>query len=128
MNQPVDPFAELQRSKEALQDGFALLDEGSLGESDEQSAGRAAAWQQVAARFTTCESPEALRDRVAPERLAEFDEELAEVIRLNAVLIAAVASEQGTLLGRVRAVRESRRVLGFYGSVATEGERCDISG
>ena len=128
MKQPVDPFAELQRSKEALQDGFALLDEGSLGETDEQSAGRVAAWQQVAARSTTCESPQSLRDRVAPERLAEFDEELAEVIRLNAVLVAAVAAEQGELLERVRAVRESRRVLGFYGSVAAEGERCDISG
>lgn len=128
MSQPVDPFAEILSAKKALQDGLTLLDRSASGDADQDDAGRLAAWEQVAAGFATSESPEQLRERVPTDRLKEFDDELSEVIRLNAVLVAAVASEQERLLGRLRAVRESRRDLAYYGSVEPEGERCDISG
>ncbi len=123
-----DPFAELESAKQALRDGLTLLDQSAPGEVDQDDTGSTAAWEQVAARFATAESPEALRERVAFDRVPEFDEKLEEVIRLNAVLAAAIAQEKDHLLSRLRSVRESRRDLAFYGAVAAEGERCDISG
>ena len=124
----VDPFAELESVKKALREGLTLLDRSASGDTDQDDQGRLAAWEQVAARFATSESPEALRERVATELQAKFDEELSEVIRLNAVVVAAVAAEQERLLGRLRAVRESRRDLAYYSAVEPEGDRCDISG
>ena len=123
-----DPFAELRCAKEALRDGLALLQGATPGEPDQSGAGRVVAWQQVLERIAAAGSPEALRRRVAPARHQEFDDELEEMMRLNAVLVAAVGEEKDLLFGRLRVVRESRRDLAFYGPVATEGERCDISG
>jgi hypothetical protein len=124
----LDPFAELASAKKALRDGLALLDGGASSELDQGDTGRLTAWREISQRIADAGSPESLRQRVAPEQLQEFDEELAEMMRLNAVLVAAVAEEKDLLVGRLRVVRESRRDLAFYSAVATEGERCDISG
>ena len=128
MNETSDPFAELECVKNALRDGLALLDEGASSSADRDESERASAWATVAKRFATSESPEALRERVAPAEHARFDDELAELIRLNAVLVSAVTEEKESLLGKLRVVRESRRDLAFYGNVGTHGERCDLAG
>lgn len=128
MSRVLDPFTELASAKKALRDGLALLDGGASSELGQGDTGRLTAWEEISERITKAGSPEALRERVAPERVNEFDEELAEMMRLNAVLVAAVAEEKDLLADRLRVVRESRRDLAFYSAVATEGERCDISG
>lgn len=123
-----EPFEELRRTKASLRIGLGLL-EGAAGQPAESNdPGLKAAWEKVIAALTGGEALAKMRTQVDAERLVAFDEELREVVRLNAVLMAAVKVEQGRVIGRLRRVRETRRELAYYAGVRGEGERCDISG
>lgn len=122
-----DPFLGLEGSRRALREGLTLLDRSASGNADQDDAGRLAAWQRIMATLAGAPPLEQLREAVPEDRLADFDDELEELIRLNAILVAAVATEKDHVVGKLRKVREARRGMSYYGSPA-EGDRCDISG
>ncbi|QDV05012.1 hypothetical protein Poly30_05070 [Planctomycetes bacterium Poly30] len=128
MTAPADPFVELESSKRALRDGLTLLDRSASGDTDQDDAGRLAAWKKVMASLRAAPAPEELRASVPADRLEAFDDELEELLRLNAVLVSVVSSEKDQVLGKLRKVREARRGMAYYGSASPEGDRCDISG
>ena len=128
MSSPTDPFLVLEGTKRTLRDGLTLLDRSASGDTDQDDAGRVAAWQKVMGALHAAPYPEELRANVPADRLEAFDEEIEELLRLNAVLLSAVSSEKDQVLGKLRKVREARRGLAYYGSAAPEGDRCDISG
>jgi hypothetical protein len=128
VNPLVDPFLELEGSKRALRGGLTLLDRSASGDTDQDDCGRVAAWQKVMGSLGATSSLEELRRSVPADRLEEFDGELEELLRLNAVLLSAVAREKEQVVGRLRKVREARRGMAYYGAAAPEGDRCDISG
>lgn len=128
MSEVLDPFAGLKASRDALEAGLALLDSGAPEGTDQVDTLQPAAWGHVVTTLGAAPDPEVLRTTVSVERLEEFDAEVGELLRLNAVLLAGVKQEQGGLLGKLKTVRETRRGMAFYGAAGPDGERCDISG
>lgn len=118
-----DPFEALARMRTVLRDGLGLLD--GAGQEDPEVP---TALARVAAALQAHEDPAALRARVPEADHERFDDELEELIRLNAILASAASSDREHLVGRLKAVRESRRDLAYYGGAGSEGARCDISG
>ncbi|MEM8709403.1 MAG: hypothetical protein AAGG01_00510 [Planctomycetota bacterium] len=123
-----EPFEELRRTKESLRVGLGLLEGGAASSGEAADTGLRAAWEKVISALTGADALADLRGQVDAPELAAFDDELREVIRLNAVLMASVKAEQERVTGRLRRVRESRRELAYYAGTRAEGERCDISG
>ncbi len=128
MTDSPDPFQGLKASKDALEAGLALLDGSAAVGLDQDDAAHVAAWANVMEAIASAPQPDSLRAAVPESRLADFDGELEELIRLNAVLAAAIELEKGDLMGKLKAVRETRRDLSFYGATEPQGDRCDISG
>ena len=123
-----DPFIGLKASRDALEAGLALLDSGAPEGTDQVDTLQPDAWGHVVATLAAAPDPEALRTTVPAARLEEFDGEVEELLRLNAVLVAGVQQERGGLLGKLKTVRETRRGMSFYGAAGPDGDRCDISG
>ena len=105
-----DPFEALAAMKVALEEGLALLD----GASVDDTAGLDAL-ARVTASIVAGPNPATLRAAVPEERLEEFDDQLEELLRLNAVLMRAAALDKDRLTERLKSVRSSRRELGYYG-------------
>ena len=74
-----DPFEALAAMKVALEEGLALLD----GASVDDTAGLDAL-ARVTASIVAVPNPATLRAAVPAERLEEFDDQLEELLRLNA--------------------------------------------
>ena len=72
----------------------------------------------------------AMRDSVPADGRERFDDQLEDLLRLNAVLTAAVKQDRDALLQRLKVTRESRRDLARQVSGAPDGagNRCDVSG
>lgn len=118
-----DPFEALGRMKAALEEGLALLD----GTADDDQA-VAAALGRVAEEVNAGPNPEVLREAVAAPDLDRFDDQLEELMRLNAVLARAVSMDRERLIGRLKSVRDSRRDLSYYDDArGPSGGRCDMS-
>ena len=118
-----DPFEALAAMKAALEEGLALLG----GASVDETAGLDAL-ARVTASIVSGPNPATLRAAVPEERLEEFDDQLKELLRLNAVLMRAAALDRDQLAERLKSVRSSRRELGYYGQEAAgAGGRCDLS-
>ncbi len=118
-----DSFEALARMRTVLRDGLALLDGA---EHDDPQV--AASLARIAAAIQGEDDPVALRARVPEADQERFDDELEELIRLNAILTAAASSDRDQMVVRLKAVRESRRDLSYYGGAGNEGARCDVSG
>lgn len=118
-----DPFEALASMKATLEEGLALLDSVSV----EDAAGLDAL-ARVAAAVAGGPDPASLRAAVEPGRLDDFDDQLEELMRLNAVLTRAAALDRDRLSERLKNVRTSRRDLSYYAAgTAGSGERCDLS-
>ena len=118
-----DPFEALAAMKAALEEGLALLG----GASVDETAGLDAL-ARVTASIVSGPNPATLRAAVPEERLEEVDDQLEELLRLNAVLMRAAALDRDQLAERLKSVRSSRRELGYYGQEAAgAGGRCDLS-
>lgn len=118
-----EPFETLASMRRALQEGLGLLD-GAAHDDPEV----APALARIVAALGAHEDPAALRARLPEAAHERFDDELEELIRLNAILASAASSDRDRLVGRLKAVRESRRDLAYYGGAGSEGARCDVSG
>lgn len=108
-----------------MEDGLALLDGASAEDADIPVAlGRLAATLASVGDFA------AMRDSVPADGRERFDDQLEDLLRLNAVLTAAVKQDRDALLQRLKVTRESRRDLARQVSGAPDGagNRCDVSG
>jgi len=67
---------------------------------------------------------------IAANQSEMTDDELEDLLRLNAVLTAAVRQDREALMQRLKATRESRRDLARQAAAPSEGAggRCDVSG
>ena len=121
----MDPFDSLAASRRALEEGLALLD-GAPHDDPEIPA----AIGRIAASLASADDPVALRAALPDEDRERFDDEIEELMRLNAVLVSAVTRDREVLAERLGVAREARRVLRRQGGgeSACAGARCDISG
>lgn len=106
-------------------DGLALLDGAAVDDSDVPVAlGRIAKVLAEAGDFAS------MREEVPAADHDRFDDELEDLLRLNAVLTAAVKQDREALVRRLKVTRESRRDLARQSVAASEGagNRCDVSG
>ena len=118
-------FARLAEARRAMEGGLALLDGSSVEDGDVP-----AALGRIAAVVSEAGSYAALRESVVEEDLERFDDELEDLLRLNAVLTAAVKQDREALIQRLKVTRESRRDLARQAPDVSEGSggRCDVSG
>lgn len=116
-------FASLQGMRDSLKEGLALLDGAAHDDPHVVDA-----LGELTAEIAAFGNPKELRESVAIEDHERFDDELEELIRLNAVLVAAVSQDREQLFGRLKQVRTSLRDLEYYGEQGSSGARCDISG
>lgn len=119
----MDPFEEVAEARDLLKNALALFD-GS-NHDDAEAPG---AMARVTAGLSTLRDPAALRREVPEAERERFDDELEELLRLNAVLVEAIRLDQEELVRRLRTVRTSQRDLSYHGAVASSGSRCDVSG
>jgi len=119
----IESFEALARMRTVLRDGLALLD-GAEHDDPQVSVTLA----RIAAALDAEDDPATLRAKVADQDHDRFDDELEDLIRLNAILAAAASADRDRLVDRLKTVRESRRDLAYYGGAGGEGARCDVSG
>ncbi len=108
-----------------MEEGLALLDGASAGDPDVPNAlGRLAETVAAAGDFA------AMRESVPAEDRERLDDEMEDLLRLNAVLTAAVKQDRDALVRRLKVTRESRRDLARQvgGAPDGAGNRCDVSG
>ena len=120
-----DSFQSLRESRRVLEEGLALLDGAAHDDiAIPEAIGR------ISASLGASEDPATLRAAVAKDDLERFDDELEDVLRLNAILVTAVKRDRDALVQRLKATRESRRDLKRQssGDSAAAGVRCDVSG
>ncbi|MEE2941343.1 MAG: hypothetical protein VX460_13220 [Planctomycetota bacterium] len=118
-----DPFEALAAMKAALEEGLTLLDCASVDD-----AAGLDALARITASIVAGPNPATLRAAVPEERLEDFDDQLEELLRLNAVLMRAAAIDKDQVAERLKSVRSSRRELGYYRQEAPgAGGRCDMS-
>jgi hypothetical protein len=118
-------FGRLAEARRAMESGLALLDGSSVEDGDVPAAlGRIAAVVSEAGGYSV------MRASVGEADLERFDDELEDLLRLNAVLTAAVKQDREALIQRLKATRESRRDLARQAPDVSEGSgaRCDVSG
>lgn|GEM_PF-3589981 len=125
MNDVDEAFGRLAEARRAMESGLALLDGSSVEDGDVPAAlGRIAAVVSEAGGYAT------MRENIAAADLERFDDELEDLLRLNAVLTAAVRQDREALIQRLKITRESRRDLARQSPDVSEGSggRCDVSG
>jgi len=108
-----------------MEDGLALLDGASVEDADVPDAlGRLASTVAEVGDFA------AMRESIQAGDHERFDDELEDLLRLNAVLTAAVKQDRDALVRRLKVTRESRRELARQvgGAPGGAGNRCDVSG
>ncbi|MBL6756915.1 MAG: hypothetical protein ISQ11_10935 [Planctomycetes bacterium] len=118
-------FDRLAEARRVMESGLALLDGASVEDADVPAAlGRIAAVVSEAGAYP------AMREGIPAAELERFDDELEDLLRLNAVLTAAVKQDREALTQRLKATRESRRDLARQAPDVSEGSggRCDVSG
>jgi hypothetical protein len=115
-----DAFHALARAQAVLEDGLAFVDRGQVDD-----AGAPEVIAKLAAELAALPDPVDLRATVAAADLERFDDELEELIRLNAVLMAALRADRDDVALRLVAIREARR---GKRDAAPTGVRCDVSG
>ena len=116
-------FERIAQMRAKLKGGLALLDDA--GHDDPTIADGLGKLTEALHAF---EDPTELRAQVPAEDLERFDEDLEELARLNAVLIAAAVQDREGLVSRLVRVRSSLRDLNFYAESGSAGARCDVSG
>ena len=102
-----DPFEALAAMKAALEEGLALLD----GASMDDAAGLDAL-ARITASIVAGPNPDTLRAAVPEERLEDFDDQLEDLLRLNAVLMRAAALDKDKLAERLKSECEAAARLG----------------
>lgn len=117
------PFDRVAAMRAHLEAGLTLL--GDAAHDDPSIADGLA---RLTDALTAFEDPSELRALVPAEEIDRFDDELEELVRLNAVLIAAAVQDREGLIGRLVRVRSSLRDLDFYAESGSAGARCDVSG
>ncbi|MDG1984960.1 MAG: hypothetical protein P8M11_10355 [Planctomycetota bacterium] len=118
-------FGRLLEARRAMEDGLALLDGAAVDDVDVPVAlGR------IAAALASAADLAAMREGVPAESHERFDDELEDLLRLNAVLTAAVKQDRDAMVQRLKVTRESRRELARQSASVSEGagNRCDVSG
>ena len=118
-------FARLHEARRAMEDGLALLGGAAVDDVDVPVAlGR------IAAALASAADLAAMREGVPAESHERFDDELEDLLRLNAVLTAAVKQDRDAMVQRLKVTRESRRDLARQSASVSEGagNRCDVSG
>ncbi|MDG1049186.1 MAG: hypothetical protein P8R46_03160, partial [Planctomycetota bacterium] len=85
---------------------------------------------RIAAALASAADLAAMREGVPAESHERFDDELEDLLRLNAVLTAAVKQDRDAMVQRLKVTRESRRELARQSASVSEGagNRCDVSG
>ncbi|MEM6672733.1 MAG: hypothetical protein AAF726_07800 [Planctomycetota bacterium] len=123
-SETVRPFEELADAKRLLEEGLALLDGAARADADVPAAiGR------IVDAMRAARDPRELRAAVAPEDLERFDDAAEDVLRLNAVLTAAVVRDRSALMAHIETARTSRLDLARRSAGAVEsGTHCDVSG
>ena len=125
MSAPGGPFERLAEARRAMQGGLSLLD-GARAEDADVPAAR----ERLSRALADTGDFAAARKEVPQGDLECFDDELEDLLRLNAVLTAAVRQDREALMQRLKATRESRRDLARQAAAPSEGAggRCDVSG
>ena len=121
----VGAFGRLHEARRAMEDGLALLDGAAVDDVDVPVAlGR------IAAALASAADLAAMREGVPAESHERYDDELEDLLRLNAVLTAAVKQDRDAMVQRLKVTRESRRELARQSASVSEGagNRCDVSG
>lgn len=125
MSAPDGPFGRLAEMRRAMESGLALLDGARPDDVAVPDA-----LQRIAGAIAVTGDLEAMGLGLGEGERERFDLEVEELLRLNAVLTAAVRQDRDALLQRLKATRESRRDLARQSPAGSEGAggRCDVSG
>ena len=118
-----EAFERIAAMRAKLKSGLALFDDAA---HDDPTV--ADGLRKLTEALHAFEDPTALRASVPAGDLERFDDELEELARLNAVLIAAAVQDREGLVNRLVRVRSSLRDLNFYAESGSAGARCDVSG
>ncbi len=121
-------FASLESASRVLRDGLALLDESVASRESGGSPDLAERLAGLTKALGDLPDPVALRATVPADELERFDDELEELSRLNAVLLAAVAHDRDSVGERLVRVHRSRRDLQPHRVDGPGGVRCDATG
>lgn len=120
MKSPLDQLAE---ARLLLQGGLALFDQADLDDASIPDA-----LMRLTAALEAQPDPLTLRSQVAEADLEAFDDEVEELVKLNAVLVTVASNDREALVSTLSKARAARKGTAYYGRSGGEGGRCDMTG
>lgn len=118
-----DLFEQLERFALSMREFLGVL-ECSTPDDDRVST----SWERCSEAFRELGHTQGLLEQLEPEDREEAEGRIDELVRLNAVLTAAVRRERDHLVQQLDRTSSARRAFSRYGRTGGTGGTCDLSG